>query len=105
MANFSADPRAMEVIAEGYSSIAAKMYQICELGQDRVDLLLEACGDDEMGEEIKGNLHAPAAKIEGAFTSISTVVENQTNVTKGMAAQLAAAESANVVNVHKGLKR
>ncbi|WP_409494762.1 hypothetical protein [Amycolatopsis sp. cmx-11-12] len=105
MSNFSADPRAMEIIGEGYQSIAAKMDLICELGADRLALLLEACGDDEMGAEIKENLFGPAQKVEEAFTSIKEVVRNQTNVTKGMALNLRNVETENIANVRGGTKR
>ncbi|MFC3452139.1 hypothetical protein [Amycolatopsis speibonae] len=105
MTDFRADPNAMQTLAEAYREVGAKMRKISELGGDRRDLVFEACGDDEMGEEIKGNLGEPVTKIEGAFVSIGEVVANQTNVTKGMAAKLAVAESQNVDAVHRGLKR
>ncbi|HET6290628.1 MAG TPA: hypothetical protein VFG15_28275 [Amycolatopsis sp.] len=105
MNDFRADPRAMQALAEAYRDIGAKMRRISELGVDRRDLIFEAAGDDEMGEEIKTNLGDPVTKIEGAFVSIGEVVANQTNVTKGMAAKLAVAESQNIENVHRGLKR
>ncbi|ANN16149.1 hypothetical protein [Amycolatopsis orientalis] len=105
MNDFRADPKAMKTLSEAYQGIAAKMRKISELGVDRRDLIFEASGDDEMGKEIKSNLGDPVTKIEGAFVAIGDVVENQTIVTKGMAAKLAITENDNIANIHKGLKR
>ncbi len=105
MTDFRADPRAMQTLSEAYQQIGAKMRRISALGTDRRDLIFEAAGDDEMGTEIKENLGDPVTKIEGAFVAIGEVVENQTTVTKGMAAKLTIAENENIVNVHNGLKR
>ncbi|RSM75422.1 hypothetical protein DL991_27415 [Amycolatopsis sp. WAC 01375] len=105
MTDFRADPKAMQTLSEAYRDISAKMRKISELGTDRRDLVFEASGDDEMGEEIKSNLGDPVTKIEDAFLSIGEVVENQTNVTNGMAAKLTLAENENIANVHGGLKR
>ncbi|MFD5093062.1 hypothetical protein ACFWMR_20845 [Amycolatopsis thailandensis] len=105
MSDFRADPRAMRKISEGYRTVAGAMDEISGPGKDRLALLIEACGDDDMGEELKTKLGDPVKKIEEALTSITTVVENQTNVTKGMAAKLAMAENDNIANVHRGLKR
>ncbi|SMC96504.1 hypothetical protein [Lentzea albidocapillata] len=103
--SFSADPNGIAAVGQGFAEIEAYFGTICEGGQDRIALLLEACGDDDDGQKIKENLHDPAFKIEGAFTSINAVVGNQTRVTNGMRDLLNAMEHDNTSNINHGLKR
>jgi hypothetical protein len=101
----SADPKMIEHVGGQFRPIAAYVYEIAERGEDRMNLLLEACGDDDMGKEIRANLHESVTMIEGAFGSIGAAIENTSNVMAALAAKLDAMERAAVSNVNQSFRR
>ncbi|KOV81004.1 hypothetical protein [Nocardia sp. NRRL S-836] len=106
MANdYSADPRVIAAVAEGFEIVGGFIGTMTKLSLDRRTLLVEACGDDTMGEEIRQNLEPVVQKYESALIGTGEVVANQEMVAKGMAAKIQNAEHDNTSNVINNTRR
>ncbi|MCK2239942.1 MULTISPECIES: hypothetical protein [unclassified Crossiella] len=101
----SADPDMIAYVGSQFRPIAQHLYQLGYGSEERLALLIAACGDDDMGREIQGQLLPTAKIIEEAGGSIGAAVENTGNVMSALALQLKAMERNNAANIGHGFKR
>jgi len=102
MSNYRADPAAIAALGPYYEKIAAYLRTLSDYGDERLALIIDACGDDDMGKQIQANLVSVAKRVEEAILSIVFLVENQTNVSTALANKLNVTEvqNANYVQTH-----
>ncbi|MEU5693036.1 hypothetical protein [Actinosynnema sp. NPDC020468] len=90
--DITADPGAIKHVSRGFSEIGSYLGLISEDREERIRLLKEACGGDEMGLEILGQLLPVVETTEEAVLGCGLAVANTRNVMDAMADKLAHTE-------------